>query len=72
MCLAASKAPVVLRGDVADLVVANAEELTVQAMLTEVSIILAKMGGGLGAGHVDRFGEREGARSTPYRFDAAT
>ncbi len=37
--------PVVLRGDVADRLVANAEELTSQAMLTGVSIILAKMDG---------------------------
>jgi glutathione S-transferase len=123
---------VILRGDVADRLVANAEELTFQAMLTEVNMILAKIAGGdrplpakLGkslentldwldahvdralallpadrrfsflevtlfclvthlpfrdvidvrryarlAAHCERFAEREGARQTPYRFDA--
>jgi glutathione S-transferase len=128
---ASPEAPVVLRGDVPARLVANAEELTLQAMLTEVNIILGKMAAGdkplppkLGASlanslgwldqHVDRvlallperrfsflevtlfclvthlpfrdvmdvashsrlaahaarFAEREGARQTPYRFDA--
>lgn len=37
------KAGVVMRGEVADRVVANAEELTLHAMATDVSIIVAKM-----------------------------
>lgn len=36
---------VVLRGDVADRIVANAEELTLHAMSAEVSLILAKLAG---------------------------
>ena len=36
---------VVFRGDVADRIVANAEELTLHAMSTEVSIIMAKLTG---------------------------
>ena len=40
---AAPGAPVVLRGDIADRLVANAEELTFQAMLTEVTVILSKV-----------------------------
>ena len=43
--LADRRADVVLRGDVADRLVANAEELTLQAMTTEVSFIMAKMSG---------------------------
>lgn len=124
---------VVLRGDVADRAVANAEELTLHAMSSEVSLIMAKMAGDGGAAppkvrrslenalahlndNVDRvlealpadralsflevamcclvkhlpfreildvtgydrlaafsarFGERESARQTEYRFDAA-
>jgi glutathione S-transferase len=128
----AAPARVVLRGDVADRLVANAEELTLQAMLTEVSLILAKVAGSSGApklepslinslrwldenvdralarlpperllsffevslfclvthlpwrqvldvapyhrlaAHADRFGERNGARQTAYRFDATS
>jgi glutathione S-transferase len=125
-------ARVVLRGDVADRLVANAEEMTLHAMSTEVILIMAKMAGGDGAApskarrslenalrwldehagraidalpadralsfleaalfcvmtHLPfrqvmdvapyerltafcaRFGEREGARATEYRFDA--
>jgi glutathione S-transferase len=36
---------VVMRGDVADRVVANVEELTLNAMTSEVSLIMAKMAG---------------------------
>jgi glutathione S-transferase len=36
---------VVLRGDIADRLLANAEELTLQAMTTEVSLIMAKVSG---------------------------
>ena len=123
---------VVLRGDVRDRVVANAEELVLHVMSAEVSLIMAKMAGdarlappkiarsienGLGyldenvetllatlpreralsfvevalfcvlthlpfrevmdvtpwsrlAAFCERFGERESARSTEYRFDA--
>ena len=121
-----------MRGDVSDCLVANAEELTVHAMMMEVSLITAKVAGddrtpppkvhrslensirwldqnvdcvlellpqdctlsflevtmfclvthlpfrelmdvrGYGrlAAHCERFGPREGARQTPYRYDA--
>ncbi|MFT3770366.1 MAG: glutathione S-transferase family protein [Minicystis sp.] len=42
----AVRARVVLRGDVADRLVANAEEMTLHAMSTEVTIVMAKMAGG--------------------------
>lgn len=124
-------AAVVLRGDVPDRVVANAEELTLHVMSTEVALIMAKVSGDAAPPkasrsienslrHLDetidrvlaalppsralsfvevalfcvvthlpfrevmdvtpwsrlgefceRFGERESARNTPYRFDAA-
>jgi len=124
---------VVMRGDVRDRVVANAEELTLHVMSAEVTLVMAKMAGGASHAppkvtrsienslqylddHVDavlaalpagrrlsfvevtlfclvehlpfrqvmdvtrwtrlgafskRFGEREAARATQYRFDAA-
>jgi glutathione S-transferase len=42
---APQRSRVVLRGDVSDRLVGNAEELTLQAMTTEVSLIMAKVGG---------------------------
>ena len=43
---AGRRTEVVLRGDVDDRLVANFEELTVQAMTTEVAFVMAKMSGG--------------------------
>lgn len=37
--------PIVLRGDIADRLVANAEEMTLHVMATEVSLIMASLGG---------------------------
>jgi glutathione S-transferase len=122
---------VLLRGDGADRLVANAEELTLQAMTTEVAVVMMKMAGAatppkltesltqslawldaqvdrvltllpeprilsffetslyclvthlpfrdvmqIGnyprlVAHCDRFGEREAARQTSYKFDVA-
>jgi glutathione S-transferase len=133
VCCSAKAGRVVMRGDVSDRVVANAEEMTLHVMTSEVSLIMAKMAGDVRLAppkvtrsienalhyldaHVDavqealpadrtlsflevtlfcvamhlpfrevmdvsswsrlgdfcrRFGERESARATTYRFDPA-